>query len=211
MRIAHKPTKLLITGSSGTGKTTFVLRYLTGTLADRVLIYDWQGEFAERLGLTPQPLNFAALGDHADAHRVTVCDPALTECPAGEGLARFAVFCREYARNLPNNGTALIVVDELHRLQDTNAAGVPPEFVDVLEFGRRDGLDAVMVSQAPNLLHNRIRNQITEAVVFRLIDARAAGWLEPLGFDLDAIREQRSGSYIYRNTETGLTLTGRVF
>jgi hypothetical protein len=99
----------------------------------------------------------------------------------------------------------------LHRLQETNATGVPPEFVDVLEFGRRDGLDVVIASQAPNLLHNRIRNQLTECAAFRLIDQRAAQWLEPLGYDLDNLAHLRPGQYLYRNLETGFALPGRVF
>lgn len=211
MRIAHKPTKLLVTGRSGTGKTTFILRYLAGAIAEKVFIYDHQSEFSERLGLEPLPLTLAALGEHADRHRVTICDPSLTRTPAALGFELFCQFCREYAQLLPAPCSTLLVCDELHRLQETTATGLPESFVDVLEFGRRDGLDVLIASQAPNLLHNRIRNQITEVAAFSLIDERAASWLEPVGVDADDLRRLPRGQYIYINLDTGDQRRGVVF
>ena len=211
MRINHKPTKLLIVGASGTGKTSFLLRYLVGAPAEKILVYDWQGELAERLTLPPVALTTAAMLEHADRHRVTLVDPTLTRTNAVDGLAHFCQFCRAYAGTLEAPATLLLIVDELHRLTDTGANGLPPEFLDCLEFGRRDGIDAVMISQAPNLLHNRIRGQVTEVVAFQLLDQRAHVWLEPLGFDVADLRALPAGRYVWRSLRSGDTKPGRIF
>ncbi len=68
-----------------------------------------------------------------------------------------------------------------------------------------------MISQAPNLIHNRVRNQLTEVVTFRQGDARAVEWLTDAGFGEELVRELRPGKFIARNLTTGGQTAGAVF
>jgi hypothetical protein len=81
----------------------------------------------------------------------------------------------------------------------------------VLETGRRYGLDAAMISQQPNLIHNRIRNQLTEVVTFQQMDPTAVDWLETVGFDPEAVRALRPGQFLVRNLNSGAQTNGKVF
>ena len=81
----------------------------------------------------------------------------------------------------------------------------------VLETGRRYGLDFAGITQQPNLVHNRIRNQATEVIAFQQMDARSVEWCESVGFDGDAIRALPPGRYLARNLKSGGTAAGRVF
>jgi hypothetical protein len=68
-----------------------------------------------------------------------------------------------------------------------------------------------MISQQPNLIHNRIRNQLTEMVTFQQMDPTAVDWLETVGFDPEAVRALRPGQFLARNLNTGQANQGRVF
>ena len=68
-----------------------------------------------------------------------------------------------------------------------------------------------MISQQPNLIHNRIRNQLTEAVSFRQLDQSAMEWLEGVGFDPEALRGLPDGAYLARNLKSGAVASGRLF
>jgi hypothetical protein len=208
--IAHKPTKVLITGASGTGKTTFALSYLLGSIRHRsIIVYDWQSEIAGRLNLPAVPLDAGAVFDALSEFRIVCIDPQHTETRAAEGLREVCLLARTWAKE--QDTPTLLAVDELHRLQNTGATGLPDEYIDVLEFGRRDRLDLVIVSQAPNLLHNRVKNQLTELVAFRLVDKRAAEWLTPFGLDYETQLTLERGQFRYCNIETGENRMGRVF
>lgn len=210
MKSSHKPTKVLIAGASGTGKTTFALGYIAADLMHgSVLIYDWQSEIAGRLNVPPVPLDAGAIFARLADHRLCCVDPLLTETRGEDGLAELCPIARAWAAE--QHQPSLLVVDELHRLGTTAANGLPEQFVDALEFGRRDGLDVLVISQAPNLLNNRIRNQTTEAVLFRLIDERAAKWCEPFGIDRETLLNLDRGQFCYLNVDTGANWRGRIF
>jgi hypothetical protein len=81
----------------------------------------------------------------------------------------------------------------------------------VLETGRRYGLDAAMISQQPNLIHNRARNQLTEVVTFAQTDANALQYLEQAGFDAETVRKLPLGAWLARNLNSGAQDRGAVF
>lgn len=206
MDIAHKPSKILITGASGTGKTTYWLRYLLGTKANLKAVFDHQGELAFRLGV-PAASNPEELGQQA-ARGWAVFDPS--EMFAGRLPEGFAFFCEwafEASRRI--GGRKLFACDELQVLCGT--AELSPEFSLVVETGRRWGLDCSLISQAPNLIHNRVRNQLTEVVTFRHVDARAVEWLEEAGFPEEEVRALPAGSYLAQSLLDGSFVRGSVF
>lgn len=206
MDLSHKPAKLLVTGASGSGKTTYWTRFLLGVPARYKFVYDHQGELAYRLKFTPAT-DLDSLAD-GTLRGWGVFDPA--RMFPGRTPEGFAFFC-DYAFNASTRlaGRKLFACDELQALTDTNTFSA--ELALVLETGRRYQLDAAMISQAPNLLHNRIRNQLTEVVTFRHGDERALDWLVAAGFGADAVRALPPGQYLARNLATGGEARGRVF
>ena len=208
-QIHHVPVKTLCCGSSGTGKTTLMIRRIAAADALNVFIFDQAGELTYRLGLPI--LRVDDLTAIADAHRVVCVDPA--DLHASDLAAAFEWFCLwVLARSQQTPGRKLLVIDELQRLTTTHADGAPKSFVDILEIGRRAGLDVLIGSQAPNLLHNRIRAQITEVCAFRMIDKRATDWLEPLLTNADdRLRNLPRGLFICRNLNTGDEIEDGVF
>ena len=206
MQLDHRPYKLLVTGASGTGKTTYWTRYLLGTVAQLKFVFDHEGEFAFRnkirAATTPEELG---IGAHQGW---CVFDPG--RMFPGDLPSAFNFFC-EWAFQVSSrtNGRKLFACDELQTQVGTNQ--ISRELALVLETGRRYGLDAAMISQQPNLIHNRIRNQLTEAVSFRQLDQSAMEWLEGVGFDPEALRGLPDGAYLDRNLKSGAVASGRLF
>lgn len=206
MQLGHVPTKVLIVGCSGSGKTLYWTRYLLGSRVRCRFIYDHQGELAARLRIEPAryPDQLAA----AAARGWCVFDPAALF--PGDTPGGFRFFCEfAYAASGRLPGRKIFACDELQVLVGTNQ--VPPELALVLETGRRVGLDFAGIAQQPNLIHNRVRNQATEVVAFRQVDPRAVDWCAAVGFDPEAIRALRPGEYLARNLQSGGTARGRVF
>jgi hypothetical protein len=124
-----------------------------------------------------------------------------------EAFAFFCDFAFTVSTRMP--GRKIFACDELQVLVGTN--GITPELALVLETGWRYGLDFAGITQQPNLIHNRVRNQATEVVAFQQMDPRSVDWCEAVGFDPEAIRGLAPGSYLARNLKTGGTAAGRVF
>lgn len=206
MQLDHRPSKVLIAGCSGSGKTLYWTRYLLGSRARCKFVFDHEGEFSSRMRARPA----RTLPQLAEAAGREWCvfDPA-TMFPGRTGAA-FAFFC-DFAFTLATRtpGRKIFACDELQTLVGTNV--IIEELSLVLETGRRYGLDFAGITQQPNLVHNRIRNQATEVIAFQQMDARSVEWCESVGFDGDAIRALPPGSYLARNLKSGGTAAGRVF
>ena len=106
-------------------------------------------------------------------------------------------------------GTKLLAVDELQKI--TDAHDNPWEWSLVLETGRRAGLDVLAITQQPNLIHNRVRTQMTEVATFGQSDKNAIAWLADIGFDPQAVRDLRPGKFIARNLLNMEEESGQVF
>lgn len=202
MQLHHRSFKLLVTGRSGTGKTTYFVNFIAGSAYRRIFLYDHEGELQLVTGaqpcFTPDELVKAVEG----GARLVLFDPS-GQFP-GDVAAGFAFFCEwvfEVCRALP--GEKLFGCDELQKLVGTSQ--MPWELSLLLETGRRAGIDAAFISQQPNIIHNRIRNLLSEVVTFQHIDAAAIKFLEDLGMDSDEIRALPVHHWICRNLETGET------
>lgn len=207
--LGHKPSKVLIVGASGTGKTTYFLRYLANVPARWRFVYDHEGELAGRLGVPPahHPEEMAGALIRSGW---CIYDPVeMFEGNLADGWAAFCGWAFEMSKRLP--GRKLLCCDELQKLIGTNAADLPRELATALETGRRHGLDCAFAAQQPNLLHNRLRTQLTEIVCFNLPDERAIEWVEKAGINADEIRELHDGEWAARNLRTGGTAAGCVF
>lgn len=187
-----------IFGGSGTGKTTYGLRFLCCAPSEAVLIFDPEGEFSSALRLP-----WASTPDHLDfwIRSGFVCYDPQTMFPGDNaaGLEFFARYAYAVAGALP--GRKFFVVDELGRY--TSGNDVPPPLKLIAQAGRRVGLDGVFMAQQPNELHNTIRCQLSEVVCFQLTDETALEFPKKFGFDVDAVRALAPHTFIARNNRGG--------
>lgn len=206
MQLTHHPTKILVTGRSGVGKSTYWTRYLLGGPHRFKFVFDHEGELAYRLRAlaATSPEQLAA----ATADGWAIFDPAaMFPGRLAAGFGYFSELSFHLAARLP--GQKLFACDELQKLVNTSQLDLGLALV--LETGRRYGLDCLMVAQQPNLIHNRIRNQLTEVVSFQQMDDNALDYLRQAGFDPDALRALRPGQFIARNLQSGAATRGAVF
>ena len=204
----HPSMKILVTGTSGTGKTTLAQKLLKSEKAFVKFIYDHQGEFSQRFKVpairdADELLEKTAKGCY-------VCYDPIDSFP-GKSQQGFEFFC-EYVFRVSQalGGRKIFFCDELQKLTDTSVE--PEQFLTLCETGRRFQVDIICISQAPNRIHNAIRNQLTCVYTFRQSDANALKYLQENGFDPEAVRALPKGKYIRRDLDSGeVTEGGEAF
>lgn len=212
MLLHHRPLKTLITGKSGSGKTSYFQKLLENgfqTYWKTVFLYDWQGEMATRLNVEP----CYKIDDLPEALKTGfVCfDPQQDfEGDNETGLLFFTKWSFEICRaNDASPGyPRLLACDEIQLLLDT--AERPIEIRTVMQTGRRAGLDIAFVAQQLNELHNKIRSQSTERITFQHEDKTVLDVMWNFGFDPDIVRQLNVGEFLYRN-DRGEQCQGNLF
>lgn len=190
---------VLLTGRGGTGKTTeFEKRIRSQKKVRIIFIFDHEGEYADRFDkqaiTDPDDLvQKTALGGYV------VFDPI--QCPGSKQEA-FEFFC-QYVFSVSETvkGRKIFACDELQSF--VNPDNEPKNFLNLIERGRRLELDIVCIAQAPNRLHNAVRNQMTEVITFAHTDENAIKYLADQGLDPDKIRSLKNGQWLHKNIKTG--------
>jgi len=197
----------LVCGISGSGKTTFSLRYLVndGGLAAR-FIWDADGQISSRLGIpavqTAEELPLALEDGWV------IFDPnVLFPGRHSEGFSWFASWAYASAERTP--GRKVLLVDEVWRYC-TNVS-IPQSLAECIQTGRVRGLDCMFATQRPNRLNESITNETTELVSFRLQGGNALKLVSDLGGDAGAVSALPPGSFLAWNCQTGSRMAGRVF
>lgn len=203
MNIVRKASHVFVAGMSGTGKTSYGERYIVGSNYERIIIFDHQSEFQERLHLIPC-YSFEEFKQRILTERILAFD--FTENFGGELEETFDTFCDEvfeWARfTLSKSGyETLFVTDELQKV--VGAHTCPKPIKNIMQTGRRYCLDTLLLCQQPNEIHNTIRNQITELACFKLNDPRALEFPAYFGLDPDDVQNLERLHYIWRQTHTG--------
>jgi len=206
LQIEHDSYKLLITGKSGYGKTTYWLRTLLGLPAGVKFIFDHKGEVALRLGCRPC-FTPEELGQAIDTGWVIYSPAVMFEGRQPEGFLYFLEFAFRASCQLP--GRKIFGCDELQHFVGTSQ--VPGELAMVNDDGRIRGLDMVYISSAPNIIHNRLRGQVDEVVAFRTDEDNPLEWLITKGFNPEHLKNLIKGEFICRNCNSGAQARGRVF
>lgn len=197
-----------MTGRSGTGKTEFLGRYVARARYPRTFVFDGQGELSPRWGVSAcvSVEDLQAALERSDG--IILFDPAglFPEDLCG-GFGFFSDWSFSVSECIA--GPKLFVADELQQVIGT--AGLPPSFCAILETGRRAELDCAIVSQQINLIHNRIRNQLTEFVTFAHVDPRALEWIGDLGLDPEEVRGLPEGDFISLDLRAWQTVRGSLW
>jgi hypothetical protein len=185
MQRNHKRNHLGVFGGSGTGKTTYALKYIANAKSTCVFLFDADSEFEDALKLKP-----ARTTAEIDAAILTgwVCfDPHIMF--PGELEKAFDYFSDYVLRvcdRLPDR--KFFVVDEVGRYCTGHT--VPKPFKTLIQTGRRYGIDCVVIGQQPNEVHNTIRVQFSEVCCFQIKDddESALKYLVKFGFNPEEVR-----------------------
>jgi len=176
----------------------------SGIRYDKILALDAEGEIAQRLNVDAI-LDSRFLTDAIcdEKRQLIVYDPV--DEFAGDPFTAFQFFCQwafEVSKAMPGK-FKLFACDELQVFLTPN--NIPWEFSQCIHRGRRAGLDLALASQQLNLIHNTVRNAITETVTFRQEDMTAIKMLAEKGFDPDAIMALPDLHFLLKSTrESGV-------
>jgi hypothetical protein len=208
VQIHHKPTKILIVGRSGSGKSTYEIRFVSAAKYDRIFIYDHKMEFAIRLGVETC-FNVDDLNKALEEDRRVIAYNNTEDFP-GDSTAGFEFFCEwvfEVAKVMQVK--SLFVADEINRFTTTSEMGW--EFRQLIEDGRLQGLDFIGTAHAGNQISNRLKLQLTEIVALNSRDKRPLEFLDEAGFDIEEITKLEVGQFVTLMLETGVFTRGRLF
>lgn len=201
MNLAHEPTKILITGASGEGKSTYFTRYIykaLGTIYNKIFVFDHQGELTIRLGYPPS-FTEDELTQNWQDKQLIIFDPSVLF--PGETENAWNFFCEWTFERCQNNlgYKKLLACDELQMFSSTKELAW--EQCLIIETGRKYELDFLGIAQQYNLVHNRVRNQMTEFVTFRQEDKLILDALEEKGFQPDVVKRLGKGEFLIRNIQ----------
>lgn len=197
----------LVAGRSGTGKTTFCLRYLVNASHLRGRwVWDADGQISTRLGLpaatTAEELE-ASLEDEWSIFDPNVLFPGRH----ADGFAWFAGWA--YGAAARTAGPSVLLVDEVWRYCSPHS--IPQPLAECIQTGRVRGLSCMFATQRPNKLNGSITNEVTECVSFRLQDRLALSVVQECGLPASDVSALPPGSWLSVSCETGARLSGRLW
>lgn len=202
----HPSVKVLITGASGTGKSTLFEKLIRRERrAKWIFLYDHKGgDLARRFGVrpcfTPDDLEAAVIRGG-----LVIFNPA--ELFPGEPERGFEFFCGwVWAVCQVIRGQKILGADELDALVDTYSK--PGPLCVILDQGRTYQIDCFFICQATNAIHNQVRKQITEIFVMLQDEKNGLEWLTERGFSADEIKGLKHGEWLYKNKNTGQAARG---
>jgi hypothetical protein len=206
LQLDHVRHGLVVTGKSGTGKTSYLARYLRGAPRVRVrFVFDPDGPLTIRLGARPvwTPQEMVA----AISSGWVVYNPG--RMFPGANSEAFDFFCRwawTVSGRIP--GRKIIACDELQKWTGTH--GMKPGLALCLDTGRQHGLDSAFIAQGSNTISDRVKSQTTELVAFQLVTPRALEWMDELGLDVERVRRLPRLHYLAADLEAGTQYWGRL-
>ena len=201
----------LVIGMSGSGKTTFALRYLRAAPVACRFIFDDLGVAARKIpGATV--CHTSRELEEALPTRWVIFSPVRMFPGDNDGSA-FKFFCEwVLCASKRGPGKKLFLVDEIWRW--CRPQYIPPCLASLAQMGRVENIELVTCTQRPSLLNESITGQSTEMVFFRLQAPNDLAKAEALS--LGRVKQAQigtlpPGSFIAVNTQTGTTTPGKVF
>jgi hypothetical protein len=200
------PCSTLVVGMTGSGKTTFALRYLLNAPAACRFIFDDLGRAATRLRV--RPCLFPHELEAALATRWVVFNPH--RMFPGDLKAAFRFFCQwTYDASRRGPGKKIVLVDELW--QFCTADAIPRELALMSQTGREENIELLCATQRPELVNESITGAATELVCFKLQAPDALRCVTKLGAERERVAALALGHFVSYDRLHGGTLVGRVF
>jgi len=191
---------------TGSGKTTFAVRYLLNCAPACRFLFDDGGRFSRRLKV--RPAYTASEVEAALSSRWVIFNPA--RMFPDDFAAGFAWFCQwvfDCARRGP--GLKVLVVDELWQWAD--ARNIPRTLRLCTQAGREYGIQLFTCTQEPHRVNSAIVGQCSELVCFRLQEPKAWDCVADLGADAEKVKTLPLGAFVSLNRLSGAGLAGQVF
>jgi len=210
MQLDHNRHGLVIAGRSGSGKTSYLARYLRGAPAQVRFVFDPDGPLTMRLGAHSSAIAWDPVGmvDRLGSGWV-IFNPS--RMFPGDNRAGFDFFAR-WAWNVSGKmrGRKIFASDEIQKY--VPPTGAPGEGCALVwDTGRQHGLDSAVIAQGGNRVHELIRAQTTELVTFQLVSRRGLEWPGDLGLDLKELQALGKGEFIAFDLEGGAKHRGNLF
>jgi hypothetical protein len=185
MNFAHPNRKTLITGKSGTGKTTLWIRQIEQSKARWVFVFDPERQFARKtrskVATTIPALDYALA-----TQRFIVFDS--TAIFPGDRPQAFAFFCRwVLIQSRALHGVKVLAVDELQGVQSIGPYGIPKSFAEIGDEGRRQEIDLIMIGQRLNQINDSIRAQVNRLITFQHTDPNALKIMREMGVPVEQV------------------------
>ena len=203
---SQPPCSTLVVGMTGSGKTTFGLRYLLNVSAACRFVFDDLGQIAARLGKRQAATSFEL--EAALSTRWVLFNPH--RMFPGQVEDAFAFFCQwafDASRRGP--GKKVFFADEVWRWCSPNA--VPRELAMLAQMGRAESMELITATQLPHRVNASITGQSTELICFRLAETLALDRIEELGAGRIQVQTLPLGRFVALNRLSGATLAGSVF
>lgn len=193
----HKSKKILITGVTGSGKTTYFERFVFNSNYTRKLVFDHIGNIEWPF----EPATSESEIDDQYENGFVVFDPSeMFPGNVEEAFEFFSYYSFEKAKLDPFE-TKLFAVDEIQLLIDT--WNISDEARAIIQTGRGYSLDFIAIAQQLNEVHNKMRAQMSEIVTFFHDEPRVLEALEQRGFNPVEVQSLKCpGEFIARNVLT---------
>lgn len=199
MNFDHTASRVLITGTAGSGKTTEFLRRLAADRSPFRAVFDPEREVSRKLGW-PCVTDLAALAEHLARRRPVCFDPL--DAPLSAGFDHFCRLLWQFAQL--GDGVILMAADEAQGFTSTGKGGIPDSFAQIMQRGRRYEINVLLIAQSLGRVNDAVREQLSHILTFRHTDRLALEWLAGAGFDAAAVAALKyPGGWLCRNCHTG--------
>ena len=206
LQLQSKKFVWVVTGASGTGKSTYAILVLgNGNFKCRFIFDPRDDEMAirvQRRSCRVKEELYAAL-----ATGWVIFNPH-TMFP-GDTKKAFAMFC-EWAWTVSGKmpGQKVFYVDEVWRY--TSPHYIPPPFAICLMDGRKSGIGTLLTTHSPHRMNEVIMGEATELISFKLRGENKLGYLRKHcdEFPVDKLPELPNFHYIAQNLDSAGIATG---
>lgn len=184
MNYDHPNRKELITGKSGSGKTTFWLDRLKKWPAKWKWAFDPEREVARKIGWPAVTAPNQLLWSIQHRRPIAFDPEAMFPGDRASGFEFFCLWVWNVSQEL--DGVKLFACDEVWKYVPA-VRPLPHSFALLLEEGRKQEIDLCLVSQRINKTHDAIRAVTSDLVTFQHTDSLPLKWLNEY-FDPEAVR-----------------------
>ena len=212
-----QPKHTLVVGMTGSGKTTFVNRYLLNCAPACRFIFDDLNRVWPRLRLKPcytvaeleahLPDRWVIFNHERMFSLVNFRSERGSPTPEHAAFRWWCGWVNEVSKRGP--GSKIVCAPEMWRFCTPDS--IPREFAMLVQAGRELGVELVLDTQRPEMLNASITGSITELVCFKLKSREALKAVTDLGADPDLVEALPLGSFVSYNQLSNETLTGRIF